>query len=690
MAKQELGELYYKITADTKGLDKGLNTSDKKVGGLGKSFSGLGSLIKGGFAVAAVAGIAKVSKELIDAASKAEETNNKFKVTFRGIGNEARETADSLADSFGLSQQAAEDLLANTGDLLTGFGFTKDAALGLSEQVNTLAGDLSSFQNVDIKVASDAITKALLGEREALKSLGIAITEADLKRLAEDKGITGELDRQTKAALTFELALSQSGNAIGDFARSADSYANRMRVAQGATADLAAELGRFLLPAASASVGIFGQLTRAIADYVKERNDAKAAEKAGETGIGDLNAAYEYQQSQLKILREAIEENNRLGTEGAKIQNGLLSQEREERQKILLRLASQITAQDRLANAQKKARDSLMELAEEEAALALERKRRDAIAIDATAELANRQIDALPTKEREIALLQQQIDKWAELRDIPGVQALLNDLVKEQTVLIDELNTVIENSTELTYEQTLALREQAAIEESLWQQAIQAAKDRAAAEGEAADSIIADQKRIQQAYISGAGIIGDFYGSISQIQTNLGNAELQRLQAEIDATEEGTEARTAAEERYAAKKKQFAIEDANRQKGLAIFSATISTAQAIIGFLANPGGFAGVALSIAAGIAGAAQIAAISSQPPPAFEQGGIVPIVPGASPTGDNQLIAVNGGETITPAGQGGSLQLYIMLDGEQIAESTINNYVNKRRITIIPEAIR
>ena len=106
-------------------------------------------------------------------------------------------------------------------------------------------------------------------------------------------------------------------------------------------------------------------------------------------------------------------------------------------------------------------------------------------------------------------------------------------------------------------------------------------------------------------------------------------------------------------------------------------------------FLGDPTALAGVGptlLGAAAASAGAGFLRASAGS----FEQGGIVPIVPGASPTGDNQLIAVNGGETITPAGQGGSLQLYIMLDGEQIAESTINNYVNKRRITIIPEAIR
>ena len=62
-----------------------------------------------------------------------------------------------------------------------------------------------------------------------------------------------------------------------------------------------------------------------------------------------------------------------------------------------------------------------------------------------------------------------------------------------------------------------------------------------------------------------------------------------------------------------------------RQKGMRIAEAAISTAAAIIGFMANPSGPAGIALSILAGITGAASIAAIAAQKPPAMADGGIV-----------------------------------------------------------------
>lgn len=258
----KLGELFWKIKGETSDFDKKAKGTEKTAQGMGKTFSKVGSLITGTFVLAIVAGIGKISKELIKSASEAEEVSNKFNVTFSTIKDEADATAKSLADSYGVSRTAAKELLAGTGDLLAGFGFSQNAALDLSTTVNQLAGDLASFQNVDIKQASDAITKGLLGEREALKGLGIAITEADIKQLAEDKGIVGELDRQTKANLTLELALRQSGNAIGDFERSQNSFANQTRIAQANVQNLKDSLGVGLLPFANAGVMIFNQFAK--------------------------------------------------------------------------------------------------------------------------------------------------------------------------------------------------------------------------------------------------------------------------------------------------------------------------------------------------------------------------------------------------------------------------------------------
>ena len=84
----------------------------------------------------------------IKKASDFEEANQKFGVTFRGVSKEANKMRKDLIKSYGLSSLAATDLLASTGDLLTGFGFTRESALDLSGQVQKLSVDLASFQNL--------------------------------------------------------------------------------------------------------------------------------------------------------------------------------------------------------------------------------------------------------------------------------------------------------------------------------------------------------------------------------------------------------------------------------------------------------------------------------------------------------------------------------------------------------------
>ena len=84
------------------------------------------------------------------------------------------------------------------------------------------------------------------------------------------------------------------------------------------------------------------------------------------------------------------------------------------------------------------------------------------------------------------------------------------------------------------------------------------------------------------------------------------------------------------------------------EKAQGIFNATIDTAQAIVGFLSDPGGVAGIILSVAAGITGATQIAKISSQPLPSFGKGGWIE---GEKHTRGGVNINAEGGEFITKA---------------------------------------
>lgn len=163
------------------------------------------------------------------------------------------------------------------------------------------------------------------------------------------------------------------------------------------------------------------------------------------------------------------------------------------------------------------------------------------------------------------------------------------------------------------------------------------------------------------------------WGYINTIQENNNESELARM-----------EAQGASAEQLATKKKQFAIEEAKRSKSQASFQALIDTASAIIGFLANPGGPWGVALSVAAGATGAAQLAAINSAPLPSFDVGSIrIPETQQATVHQGEMILPVliaqearQAGITIAPnGGSGGSTVFMVYLDGKKIAESTVGH---------------
>jgi hypothetical protein len=244
-----LANVNLKFGLNLKDFDSKLSQVNKSLDKAGKKMVSIGKGLSLGLTLPIIAmGVASVK-----AASDAEETFSKFDTVFRDVKGSAEEAFKTLRNEYGLSSTASKQLLGDTGDLLTGFGFSQESALGLSTEVQKLAVDLASFTNFSggAEGASQALTKALLGERDSLKALGIAILEDDVKKqmaINSAKGLTFETERQAKAQATLDLAIQQSGNAIGDYARTQDSFANQSRLMRSRLEDIAVELGQVFLP----------------------------------------------------------------------------------------------------------------------------------------------------------------------------------------------------------------------------------------------------------------------------------------------------------------------------------------------------------------------------------------------------------------------------------------------------------
>lgn len=285
-----LGELVIKITGDSADIRKDIEKTEKGLKKFGDNATKVGKTLTASITLPVLG----IGVAMLKAASDAEETASKFDTVFKDVNATAQESAKELSDSFGLSTDKSKELLASTGDLLTGFGFTGAEALNMSEEVNKLAVDLASFTNFSggAEGASAALTKALLGERESIKSLGISIQEADIKQFAKEQlGLTGVLTRQQKAAITLQLAYKQSKNAIGDFARTSDSLANQARILKADTENLAVTFGTLLIPVAKDVISVVGELIEWFQDLTEGQKQAIITVAGLAAAIGPLTVA---------------------------------------------------------------------------------------------------------------------------------------------------------------------------------------------------------------------------------------------------------------------------------------------------------------------------------------------------------------------------------------------------------------
>lgn len=248
-------ELILLIRAEVADAVAGLNTverkaetTESKLSRVGDKMAGIGTKMTLGVTLPVVgAGIA-----MFNFASDAEEAASKAATVFGDAFSIIDEEANNAADAF--SRQEYHDFAGTLGNILAALGFTQDEMAGMSNDLLGLAQDLSSFNNVPVEQAVGAITSALTGEREALKSLGIVINEEMVKQKALEMGIwdgVGALDAQAKALATQELVFEGAGAAVGDFARTSDGAANQTKIVTANFKDMASELGQKLLPIGS-------------------------------------------------------------------------------------------------------------------------------------------------------------------------------------------------------------------------------------------------------------------------------------------------------------------------------------------------------------------------------------------------------------------------------------------------------
>ena len=256
-----LYELLVKIGLDTKEFESGLEetteTAEETSNELKKSFSKIGQVVAAAFTAKQ---IIDFGAKCLEMASNVEEMENKFNVVFAGMTDEVNQWAEDFASAIGRNSNTIKGYLADNQNMFVGMGMTREEGAKLSEQMVQLALDLASFNNMQESDAVNALSKALMGETEAAKQLGAVLNDNTIAMAMESMGYRQKFDTLTEAQkmqVRYTAILMQSEDAIGDCARSVDSFKGAQIRAQSATQNLMESIGKRLLPIATEFVSAF-------------------------------------------------------------------------------------------------------------------------------------------------------------------------------------------------------------------------------------------------------------------------------------------------------------------------------------------------------------------------------------------------------------------------------------------------
>ncbi|MEO7176149.1 MAG: hypothetical protein ABI002_10190, partial [Saprospiraceae bacterium] len=236
------------------------------------SLKAVGAGFIAGFSVQAVI---SAGKELFKTAVSMDLLSKKAKTVFGESTGFVEEFATKNAAAMGLTRSQYIGAAAAIGDLLIPMGFQRKEGAQLSTQLVNLSGALAEWsggKRTAVEV-SEILSKAMLGEREQLKELGISIKEEDVTRELQirkmDK-LTGQSLEQAKAMVTLDLITRKSTDAQTAFASGSDGLARSQSRLTAGLEVIKEKLALSLIP-------IFAKLVGGLADTVAGSDKASVA-----------------------------------------------------------------------------------------------------------------------------------------------------------------------------------------------------------------------------------------------------------------------------------------------------------------------------------------------------------------------------------------------------------------------------
>lgn len=254
------------IPATLKRFDSAISKSVGKI----KSFKS--SILS---AVGAVGGIyAAINgiKKSIDIASDLTEVQNVVDVTFGNFKDKIESLADVSIPELGMSELTVKQIASRFQAMGTAMGIARGEMADMSVDLTRLAGDMSSFYNVAQEDVARSLQSVFTGETEPLRKYGLDLTQATLKEWALKNGIDADIksmSQMEKTMLRYQYVMANTNAAQGDFIRTADTWANQVRILKEQLKQLAGVLGTAFINALKPLVSALNSALSSIISFAQ-------------------------------------------------------------------------------------------------------------------------------------------------------------------------------------------------------------------------------------------------------------------------------------------------------------------------------------------------------------------------------------------------------------------------------------
>lgn len=237
-------------------------------------------------------------KDAIDISAKLTEVQNVVDVTFGKQRNLVEEMAKTSITDFGMSELTVKEVssrfqamgsamgiankqVASSSEFLekkgvTAYGKLGDSMGNVSVNLTKLAADMASFYNVEQKDVAEDLESVFTGASRPLREYGLDLTQATLKEFALKNGLDANIESMSQAEKTmlrYQYVMANTGAAQGDFAKTALTWSNQVRILRQNFEQLGSIFGGVLINAfkpvviaLNTVIGKFIEFARVVSD----------------------------------------------------------------------------------------------------------------------------------------------------------------------------------------------------------------------------------------------------------------------------------------------------------------------------------------------------------------------------------------------------------------------------------------